>query len=152
MVPEKTRIIPLLELGERLIYWLVASLLVIGALIYLGYTVVRVGQAFMHVGFTEGTLELLNGSLLALMLAQIVYTTINFLETGLLHIEPVLIVGIIAAVRRILVMTATLSAREMALPVVEFNQTMVELGVLGGVTLAMAVAIFLIPKQRKSSE
>lgn len=147
-MPEQTRIIPLLELGERLIYWLVASLLVIGALIYLGYTVVRVAQAFMHVGFTEGTLELLNGSLLALMLAQVVYTTINFLETGLLHIEPVLIVGIIAAVRRILVMTATLSAREMALPTVEFNQTMIELGILGGVTLALAIAIFLIRKQR----
>jgi len=151
-VPEQTRIIPLLELGERLIYWLVASLLVVGALIYLGYTVVRVAQEFMHVGFTEGTLELLNGSLLALMLAQIVYTTINFLETGLLHIEPVLIVGIIAAVRRILVMTATLSAREMALPAVEFNQAMIELGVLGGITLALAVAIFLIRKKQAAAD
>ncbi len=144
--------IPLLELGERLIYWLVASLLVIGALVYLGYTVVRVCEAYLHSGFTVGTLELLNGSLLALMLAQIVYTTINFLETGLLHIEPVLIVGIIAAVRRILVMTATLSAQEKTLPAVEFNQSMVELGVLGGVTLALAVAIFLLRKQRKASE
>ena len=151
-MPEQTRIIPLLELGERLIYWLVASLLVVGALIYLGYTVVRVAQEFMHVGFTEGTLELLNGSLLALMLAQIVYTTINFLETGLLHIEPVLIVGIIAAVRRILVMTATLSAREMALPAVEFNQAMIELGVLGGITLALAVAIFLIRKKQAATD
>ena len=136
--------IPLLELGERLIYWLVASLLVLGALIYIGYTVVRVSDAFMHAGFTNGTLELLNGSLLALMLAQIVYTTINFLETGVLHIEPVLIVGIIASVRRILVMTATLSAQEKALPQAEFNQTMIELVVLGGITLAMAVAIYLI--------
>jgi len=146
-VPEQTRIIPLLELGERLIYWLVASLLVVGALVYLGYTVVRVTDAYLHTGFTVGTLELLNGSLLALMLAQIVYTTINFLETGLLHIEPVLIVGIIAAVRRILVMTATLSAQEKTLPISEFNQTMVELGVLGGVTLVLAVAIFLIRKK-----
>ncbi len=136
--------IPLLELGERLIYWLVASLLVLGALVYLGYTVVRVSDAFMQAGFTNGTLELLNGSLLALMLAQIVYTTINFLETGVLHIEPVLIVGIIASVRRILVMTATLSAQEKALPQAEFNQTMIELAVLGGITLAMAVAIYLI--------
>ncbi len=144
--------IPLLELGERLIYWLVASLLVVGALAYLGFTVVRVAQAFLHVGFTEGTLELLNGSLLALMLAQIVYTTINFLETGLLHIEPVLIVGIIAAVRRILVMTATLSTQEKSLPPLEFNQTMIELGVLGGVTLAMAVAIYLIRKKHTLSE
>jgi uncharacterized membrane protein (DUF373 family) len=143
--------IPLLELGERLIYWLVASLLVAGALVYLGYTVVRVTEAYLHTGFTEGTLELLNGSLLALMLAQIVYTTINFLETGLLHIEPVLIVGIIAAVRRILVMTATLSAQEKTLPPAEFDQSMVELGVLGGVTLAMAVAIYLIRKRSQPS-
>jgi len=146
-VHKSTRLTYLLELGERLIYWLVASLLVVGALIYLGYTVVRVLNAYQHVGFTEGTLELLNGSLLALMLAQIVYTTTSFLESGLLHIEPVLIVGIIAAVRRILVMTATLSAQEKALPQVEFDQTMTELGVLGGVTLAMAVAIFLIRKR-----
>ncbi|WP_457631646.1 phosphate-starvation-inducible PsiE family protein [Oceanithermus sp.] len=148
---QQPRMIPLLELGERLIYWLVASLLVAGALVYLGYTVVRVTEAYLHTGFTEGTLELLNGSLLALMLAQIVYTTINFLETGLLHIEPVLIVGIIAAVRRILVMTATLSAQEKTLPPAEFDQSMVELGVLGGVTLAMAVAIYLIRKRSQPS-
>ena len=143
-----TRLTYILELGERLIYWLVAALLVVGALVYLGYTVVRVLNAYQHVGFTEGTLELLNGSLLALMLAQIVYTTTSFLESGLLHIEPVLIVGIIAAVRRILVMTATLSAREMALPVTEFNQTMIELGVLGGVTLALAFAVYLFHKKQ----
>ena len=45
-------------------------------------------------------------TLLVLMLAQIVYTTLAYLRLGQLQVEPVLVVGIIAVVRRILVVTA----------------------------------------------
>ena len=139
----RPNLLPPLVYGERAIFWLVAVLLTLGALAYLGASVAAALKDYLGGDATEATLELLNGTLLTLMLAQIVYTTLNFLETGILEIEPVLVVGIIAAVRRILVVTATLSAHgesnELA-----FRQAMVELGSLGGVTLVLAVAVFLI--------
>ncbi len=142
-------LIPPLEYGEKLIYWLVAAFLMLGALVYLAFAIYSAAGLLWSGDFTKGTLELLNGSLLALMLAQVVYTTINFLETGVLRIEPVIIVGIIAAVRRILVVTATLSAQERMLPPIEFQQTMIELAVLGGVALVMSIAIYLLRNNKK---
>jgi len=144
----RPNLIPPLEHGERIIYWMVAVSLMIGALVYLGYTLVYVAKLYLETRYTDGTLALLNGSLLTLMLAQVVYTTLTFLETGVLQIEPVLIVGIIASVRRILVITATLSATSPAPAPVAFQETMVELGVLGAITLVLAVAIFLIRGRR----
>jgi len=148
----RPNLVPPLEYGERAIYWLVAVFLMAGALLYLGFTVVQAYELYRSGSFTEATLDLLNGSLLTLMLAQVVYTTLTFLETGVLQIEPVLIVGIIASVRRILVITATLSAGGGTPGRVAFDQTMLELGVLGGITLVLAIAIFLIRERRTKEQ
>ncbi len=144
----RPNLIPPLEHGERVIYWLVAVFLMLGALFYLGYTVRDVIAVYRTGDYTGGTLTLLNGSLLTLMLAQIVYTTLNFLETGVLQIEPVLVVGIIGAVRRILVITAMLSAKGEENALV-FNHAMAELGYLAAVTLVLAVSVFLIRYRRE---
>lgn len=148
----RPNLIPPLEIGERVIYWLVAVSLMIGAVVYLGYTLVDVTGLYLEAQYTNGTLALLNGSLLTLMLAQVVYTTLTFLETGVLQIEPVLIVGIIASVRRILVITATLSTNSAALEPSTFQENMVELGTLGGITLVLAVAIYLIRRHRPKEQ
>lgn len=148
----RPNLIPPLEHGERAIYWLVAVFLMAGALLYLGFTVVQAYGLYRSGDFTGATLDLLNGSLLTLMLAQVVYTTLTFLETGVLQIEPVLIVGIIASVRRILVITATLSAGGATPGDVAFDQTMLELGVLGAITLVLAIAIFLIRGRRPKEQ
>ncbi len=146
----RPNLIPPLEHGERAIYWLVAVLLMLGAVVYLGFTVAQVFETYRAGDYTEGTIELLNGSLLTLMLAQVVYTTLNFLETGHIQIEPVLVVGIIAAVRRILVIAALLSTHaeeNLAL----FRQAMTELGYMGAITLALAIAVFLIRYRKKEA-
>ena len=139
----RPNLIPPLEIGERAIYWLVAVLLMLGALVYLSHTVAETFAIYRAGNFTQGTIELLNGSLLTLMLAQVVYTTLNFLETGRLQIEPVLVVGIIAAVRRILVIAALLSLHADKDPL-RFRQAMTELGYMGAITLGLATAVFLI--------
>ena len=144
----RPNLIPPLEHGERAIYWLVAVLLMLGALVYLGFTVAQALATYREGDYTQGTIELLNGSLLTLMLAQVVYTTLNFLETGRVQIEPVLVVGIIAAVRRILVIAALLSTHAERSPAL-FHQAMTELGYMGATTLALATAVFLIRYRKK---
>jgi len=146
----RPNLIPPLEHGERAIYWLVAVLLMLGAVVYLGFTVTEVFATYRAGDFTQGTIELLNGSLLTLMLAQVVYTTLNFLETGYIQIEPVLVVGIIAAVRRILVIAALLSTHAEEGPEL-FSRAMTELGYMGAITLALAVAVFLIRYRKKEA-
>ena len=68
--------------------------------------------------------------------------------------EPFLVVGLIASIRRVLVITLESSqasqpnrwtdeAREF------FNATMMELGVLGGLILIMVISIFLLRYTRR---
>jgi uncharacterized membrane protein (DUF373 family) len=76
------------------------------------------------------------------MLTQIVCTTLSYLRQGVPHIEPVLVVGIIAVVRCILVLTAAVSGTsgEMGLAIT-FEQSMIELGLLALTVLVLAVAV-----------
>lgn len=65
------------------------------------------------------------------------------IEEHKLVIEPFLAVGIIAAIRRILIVTA-----EQVHPTPEhaaaFKMTMLELGLLAGMVLALVLCIFLL--------
>lgn len=133
-----------IEKAERAVYWLVALALMAGSFVYLLFVIVEAAKGYWSGEFTLTTLHLLNGTLLALMLAQLVFTTVNFLQTGILKIEPVLIVGIIAAVRRMLLISATFGIQVEPLDPVEFTQVMVELALLILTTLSLAISTHLL--------
>jgi hypothetical protein len=70
------------------------------------------------------------------------------IQTHVLACEPFLIVGMIATIRRILVVTLETSDRPTASDLhlgstASFNNAMIELCVLGLLTLVLAVAIYL---------
>jgi phosphate starvation-inducible membrane PsiE len=97
-------------------------------------------------------IEILNTILLVMMTMEIVYTVAISLKSHTLNAEPFLIIGSIAAIRRMLVITATSTELEHATPedILKFHNTLVELGLLGGTVVAMAVAIFILRfSQRK---
>ena len=133
-----------IEKAERSVYWLVALSLMAGSFVYLLYVIVEAVKGYISGDFTLTTLHLLNGTLLALMLAQLVFTTVSFLQTGILKIEPVLIVGIIAAVRRMLLISATFGIKTEPLNPREFYQVMIELALLILTTLALAISTHLL--------
>jgi phosphate starvation-inducible membrane PsiE len=92
--------------------------------------------------------EILNTVLLVMMTMEIVYTVAISLKSHTLNAEPFLIIGSIAGIRRMLVITATSTESE-ANPAV-FHNTLVELGLLAGTVVAMAVAICILRfSQRK---
>jgi uncharacterized membrane protein (DUF373 family) len=86
--------------------------------------------------------------LFVLMLVEILHTVRASIQSHVLACEPFLVVGMIATIRRILVVTLETSDRPTEGAVSlgsmsSFNNAMIELSVLGLLTLVLAVAIYL---------
>jgi uncharacterized membrane protein (DUF373 family) len=137
------------ERAERGIYWAVGAVLIIVASIFLIFIIAKGIPLYFKGDFATATIKLFDQALLTLMLAQVVYTTVAFLKVGLLQVEPILVVGIIASVRRILVLTAVVSGTAGKVGAsLTFRQDMVEIGLLSLTVLILAVAIYLVRKSK----
>jgi phosphate starvation-inducible membrane PsiE len=88
------------------------------------------------------SIEILNTVLLVMMTMEIVYTVAISLKSHTLNAEPFLIIGSIAAIRRMLVITATSTETEVN-PAI-FHNTLVELGLLAATVVAMTIAICIL--------
>ena len=87
--------------------------------------------------------------LLVLMVIEILHTVRVSFNEGALVCEPFLIVGLIASIRRVLVITLESSQAQVPGKWTSdyqglFNATMIELCVLGGLIVAMVGSIFLL--------
>ncbi len=92
-------------------------------------------------------IDVLDTVLLVMMTMEIVYTVAVSLESHQLVAEPFLIIGAIAAIRRMLVITAESTKVEATNPAQFFN-LLIELGLLAMIVIAMAISIFVL---RRSS-
>jgi uncharacterized membrane protein (DUF373 family) len=113
-----------------------AVLVVVGTITGLIHSI-RVHQNSVNIGIV-----LLDRILLLLIVAELMHTLRFVVLRGRIVVEPFLFVGLIAVVRRVLIITAelehqTLSGRALT------NQ-LLELGLLGFLALALAVSIFLV--------
>lgn len=90
----------------------------------------------------QAVLDLLNELLLVVILLELFRTVINFLKSRAISLEPFLYVGIIAAVRRLLMIGAEMTLHENS-TAVRFNQYLLDALVSSGVILAMSLALFL---------
>jgi phosphate starvation-inducible membrane PsiE len=137
--------------AETAIYSALALLLVATALV----TIVNAAQLLWsgvgHWSMAAETLRVLNEILIVLMLVELLHTVgISIRSHMLAMIEPFLIVGLIASIRRILVITletATLSreglwATEGAASI--FHGSMTELALLGGLILVLVACIAVL--------
>jgi len=106
---------------------------------------VAVGQALLGNALTDRAVTLLDRILLILMMVELLYTVqVSFREHTLAP-EPFLIVGLIAAIRRLLVLTAEfaglLQKDEGA-----FHGAMLELGLLTVMIVALVVSLVILRK------
>jgi len=102
-------------------------------------------QALLGDALTDRSVELLDRILLILMIVELLYTVqVSFHEHALVP-EPFLIVGLIAAVRRLLVLTAEF-ARLLAKNEGVFQGAMLELGLLTGMIVALVVSLVVLRK------
>lgn len=90
----------------------------------------------------HAAIQILNTILLVMMTMEIVYTVAISLKSHTLIAEPFLIIGAIAAIRRMLVITATATEAETKPDV--FHNTLTELGLLAATVIAMTLAIWIL--------
>jgi uncharacterized membrane protein (DUF373 family) len=135
---------------EVVVYSVLAALLGLTAFV----TIATAGQmlwvGLSHWTVAAQTLKVLNQLLIVLMLVEILHTVRISIRSHILVTEPFLVVGLIASIRRILVITleaATLTkegswATEGASGI--FHSSMMELGLLGLLVLVLVVSIVLL--------
>ncbi len=136
---------------ESVVLFAIAIVLVILAILILGSGIYGLYQALMTGQIREQAIEILDGILLVMMIMEIVYTVTLSMEAHTLVAEPFLIVGAIAAIRRMLVITAEGTKLELSNPAA-FQNTLVELGLLAATILMIAGAIYIMRRSQKFVE
>jgi uncharacterized membrane protein (DUF373 family) len=134
---------------ERYTYIAVGGLLVVAVVIALAGAVALLWHGALDWTNTSPVFEVVDRLLFILMLVEIMHTVSASIRTGGLTVEPFLVVGLIASIRRVLVITLETSeamrGHAWSDTVSEqFHASMIELGVLGGLILVMVSSIFLL--------
>src|SRR5262245_16814216 len=108
------------------------------------------GQVVISANLPQKIVRLLDQSLLILMIVEILYTLqVSFREHTLVA-EPFLIVGLIAPIRRVLILTAEFS-KPTEISEAAFHNVMFELGVLTVLILALVFSLFMLMRQHTVS-
>jgi uncharacterized membrane protein (DUF373 family) len=136
----RARLLKMVELFEEGIYVIIAFFLLlaaVGLLIGAGRLVL---QHLDLATITQTVVTLLDQALLVFMVAELLHTVRITLRDRSLEAEPFLIIGVIAGVRRILIITAE---SENIQPGPAFEVFWVELLLLITLVLAMVIALVL---------
>jgi uncharacterized membrane protein (DUF373 family) len=131
---------------EDVVYVGLGALLAGTAVVLLGFGVVEFVRHGIAGSLPEMTVPLLDRILLILMIVEILYTVqVSFREHQLVP-EPFLIVGLIAAIRRVLVLTAEFS-RLMEKGMEALRAAMIELGILTVMIVALVLSLVLLRRR-----
>jgi hypothetical protein len=142
-----------LSKAEVVIYSVLAVLLFITALATIANAGKMLWEGLAHWTIATETLLVLDQLLVVLMLVEILHTVRISIHSHILVTEPFLVVGLIASIRRILVITleaASLTKGGMwsAEGASIFRASMIELGLLG---LLILILVFCITLLRRSA-
>ncbi len=136
--------------GERWLYSLVAVLILIATLFTIFDGAKALWGLFSHRAFTEGILHVMDRFLLALMFLEILHTVqiVFGEEHHLACVEPFLMVGIIASVRRLLILSFEIShAGEV--PLTKLRYYLFEMLIIGVLIFLLVIAVILLRRSRK---
>jgi uncharacterized membrane protein (DUF373 family) len=130
-----------LSMFEDAVYWAIAVVLVAGSVALL---VTQFNTMFRLRSASASTvmLEILDGLLLIFIFVELLYAVRACLRSHEIVAEPFLIVGILAAIKEIVVLSVEAATLLEKGP--EFSRAVVEIGVLGAVVLVLALAAFVL--------
>jgi uncharacterized membrane protein (DUF373 family) len=138
---------------EQIVYIAVGVTLILALLVTLVGSVAPLAAAVQDVTDTSAIFRIVDRLLFVLMLVEILHTVHASIRSGNLVSEPFLIVGLIASVRRILVITLETSEitrpdrwNDANLPL--FHASMIELSILAAM-IAILVASIRVVRVRK---
>ncbi len=147
----------LMHKAEQIVYACIGALLTVSLVIaLLGSASLLVDGARDWSG-TDSVYHIIDRLLFVLMLVEILHTVHASIRSGTLLCEPFLIVGLIACIRRILVIT--LETSQIVQPgkwnptsQSLFQASMIELGVLAALIVVLVGGIWVIARQTPGKE
>ncbi|HEY9287429.1 MAG TPA: phosphate-starvation-inducible PsiE family protein [Candidatus Dormibacteraeota bacterium] len=132
------------------IYIVVAVLLFVAGLFVLGNAIAQLVSDIGKSDLTNLVINILDNGLLLFIVAELLHTVRATIQERTLVVEPFLIVGLIAGVRRLLVLTAQIAAQNQQGPGQSSSGTQfswthqgIEMTVLLGLILGMTIALVL---------
>lgn len=131
-----------LHIVENVIYLLTALLLVAGAVIVLGEAVYRLATQTSH-GVTHAMESCLNSLLIVFILVELLSAVRSAIDEHILVAEPFLLVGILAAIKE-MVVVATFRLDEG-----KTSDAVLKIGVLGAIVIGLAVATLVLRRRER---
>lgn len=135
--------------AEHSLYVALAVLLCATSVLVIAGAAVTLWEGVGNWTATDTVFVVIDRLLVVLMLVEILHTVLVSVRSGALTCEPFLIVGLIASIRRILVITLETSQTTQQGKMSDgaelvFRTSMIELGVLGMLILVMVASIYLL--------
>jgi uncharacterized membrane protein (DUF373 family) len=139
----------LLGYAEFLLEAAVAVALSVGGVILLSAVVYDFVRHLGQGTVLNDVLGLLSGLLLVFIFTELINTLRVVIASRAVQVEPFLIVGIVAAIRRLIVVSAE---AENLLGTSKFRDVVLEIAVLAGTALVLGVTVFILRVTRGQSE
>src|ERR671911_3201295 len=137
-----------LDVIERIAYVAIALALSI-PIVMLVFSAALSMLEVSEVGVLETALTVLDRVLLAFIFVELIDTVrVTVRERGIFIAEPFLLVGLIAVVRRILLLTAEIEQAGAE----EFQNMLIELGVMTGLVIVLTIALYFTRRMRLSEK
>ena len=138
----------ILDAFERIAYVAIALALSI-PIVMLVFSAAISMLEVSEVGVLETALTVLDRVLLAFIFVELIDTVrVTVRERGIFIAEPFLLVGLIAVVRRILLLTAEIEQASAE----EFQNMLIELGVMTGLVIVLTIALYFTRRMRLSEK
>jgi uncharacterized membrane protein (DUF373 family) len=133
---------------EDVLHGFLGIILFIISVLAAAYTLQRLIETrpFFPLGMIQG----INDILFVVIILEIMRTVIVRFTDGVFQLDNFLIIGVIAAVRHILTVGASLTMQEQK-STEYFNRALIEMGVNTGIVLALVFSLFLARSMRKSN-
>jgi uncharacterized membrane protein (DUF373 family) len=137
-----------LDVIERIAYFAIALALSV-PIVMLVFSAAISMLEVSEVGVLETALTVLDRVLLAFIFVELIDTVrVTVRERGIFIAEPFLLVGLIAVVRRILLLTAEIEQASAE----EFQNMLIELGVMTVLVIVLTVALYFTRRMRLSEK
>ena len=134
---------------EDAVYWAIAVVLAIGSVALL-VAQFNTMQRLRNTPANTVMLEVLDGLLLIFIFVELLYAVRTCLRSHEIVAEPFLIVGILAGIKEIVVLSVEAATLLEKGP--DFSRAVVEIGVLGAVVIGLAAAAFILRERRRDTD
>lgn len=126
---------------EHIFYIAIAIALAVSGVALFANGIYNLFAGLDEESFSSQLLGFLDAMLLVFIVTELIHTVRAILRENILMTEPFLIVGIVAAIRRLVVISAEIQ-EFVGTPA--FNDAMVEMGILVAVVVGLSLSIFML--------